>query len=103
MSDFRSYRKASLTDWGTSEPGPLDREQLQLGATLRMADALETIAEDKIDLLKQIEKLKDEKDRYYKYWREEQSAHSTTIKSRDAFKGLYYKIRSLYNSMIHNA
>lgn len=42
---WKSYRKESRTDWGRDLDGHLDRESLQFGAILRIADAVEKMAQ----------------------------------------------------------
>lgn len=48
MSTFKNYREESRAIWGQKmeEGKTLDREQIQLGAILRIADALEKFAEN---------------------------------------------------------
>lgn len=55
MSTFKSYRKESRCDYGRTIPDGtfLTDEQLKLGATLRIADAVEKIAEPYVKLLAQ--------------------------------------------------
>jgi hypothetical protein len=45
---FKPYREASKTNWGAElkEGEKLDRSQIQLGAVLRIADAVEKMAEN---------------------------------------------------------
>lgn len=42
---FKSYREQSKVDWGT-ESDSLTAEQIQTGALLRIADAVEKVAAD---------------------------------------------------------
>lgn len=51
MAEFKSYRKESRTDWGETREGNLCRDQVMLGAVLRIADALETIAQNYQNLI----------------------------------------------------
>ena len=41
---FKDYRKESRANWGTSQSENLTPEQIRLGALLRIADAIETMA-----------------------------------------------------------
>lgn len=52
MGEFRSYKNESRdTDWGNSNGSLLTLEQLQFGAILRIADAVELMAKRYTDLL----------------------------------------------------
>lgn len=42
----KSYRDESRRDWGTTDSGNLDRDQIQTGALLRIADASEAMARE---------------------------------------------------------
>ena len=46
MGDFKSYRKESEKDYGTYDNDELSREQIKLGALLRIADATELMAKN---------------------------------------------------------
>lgn len=54
---FKSYRKESHQNYGVdiSDAASLTHEQIQLGAVLRIADAVEQVAKDRIKLEKDIE------------------------------------------------
>lgn len=43
---FQAYREESKKNWGTSEDGGLTDDQIRTGAILRIADALEVMAEN---------------------------------------------------------
>ena len=49
---WTDYKKASRSNWGTELPKDqnLNREQIQLGAILRIADATEAMAENYVKL-----------------------------------------------------
>ena len=53
-----SFRKGSLIDWGV-EDTKLNLEELQTGALLRIADAMETVAQKQERLIKQKEFYRD--------------------------------------------
>ena len=42
---FRSYREESRSDWGTRDEGGFSLDQVNAGALLRIADAVEKMAE----------------------------------------------------------
>jgi hypothetical protein len=48
---FKSYREGSKTNWGTTTDSSLSIDQIQLGAVLRIADAVEKMALRYNDLL----------------------------------------------------
>jgi len=92
MAEHKNYRKEAKENYCSTDA--VDQDFLRTGAVLRMADSLEIIAKDKTDLLKRIEFL--EKD--CAYWRERYQAKVGAVnkitKSRDAFKGLYNKLKN---------
>lgn len=47
----RSYREESRKDWGTSSDSALSIEQINSGAILRIADAVEKMARNYSDLI----------------------------------------------------
>lgn len=57
MEEFKSYRKESKDDWGTSEEGSLNIDQINCGALLRIADAAELMAKRHQELIKENEHL----------------------------------------------
>ena len=65
---FKSYRKESRTDWGAETDQNISREQIELGALLRIADATELMCKDR-------EKL----ERDYKYMRESRGAYRAAL------------------------
>ena len=54
---FKPYRKESKINWGTTveENVPLDNDQIQLGALLRIADSLENMEQPFKKLLEDVE------------------------------------------------
>jgi len=57
---FKPYRQESKTNWGVylDEKTPICREQIQLGAILRIADATEKMAENYGVLIRERDRLK---------------------------------------------
>lgn len=85
---FKSYKKESRADWGDEkkENGPLRRDQIKLGAILRIADSLEKMEKPFQELISRAEmyerwynQAKDERD-YYKH-------------SRNALRGIVNKLK----------
>jgi len=48
----KAYREESKKNWGTSDDGSLTDEQIALGAMLRIADALELMAKNHDQLVR---------------------------------------------------
>lgn len=63
---FKSYREESRVNWGATidEKEALDREQISLGALLRIADASEAMAKNHITLQADYNYMKDRRDYY---------------------------------------
>ena len=59
-ADERNYRKLSRRDWQVAEAETVvvTGEHIQLGCTLRIADALETIAKSRVEMEDEIAALK---------------------------------------------
>lgn len=51
---FKSYKQESKTNWGCEGRKP-NRDDLQFGAILRIADAVETMARPFVSLLEEVE------------------------------------------------
>lgn len=60
---FKNYREESRKDWGTESAGVLDREQIKLGAILRIADAVEKMAEEYSAIIRARNFYKDQSER----------------------------------------
>lgn len=59
---FKKWREASRADWGTNidpETENLSVEHVRTGAFLRIADALETVAKDRIQMEKDLKYYKE--------------------------------------------
>jgi hypothetical protein len=85
---YRSYKDASRNvNWGRDETVVLDIDQIRLGATLRIADALELIAKDRANL----QQAKD-------YWEREARVSRATVltlrKSNAALRGYLKRMKS---------
>lgn len=60
--EFKSWRDASRSNFGTNlntELESLDAERVGVGALMRIADAVETVAKDRIQLEKSLKYYKD--------------------------------------------
>lgn len=87
----KNWRDISRMDWATQteEDGSNAKEKAKVGALQRIADAVEVIAKDRINLQDGYDYQKKEKERYYQYWLEEQRRNS-------ALKGVITKLRKKY-------
>ena len=56
--EFKSYKEGSRVNWGTSRSGNLTDAQIQLGATLRIADSLEKMEQPYLKLISDVEYLR---------------------------------------------
>jgi hypothetical protein len=77
MSNFRSYREESRTNWGTHLQGGLSIEQINCGSFLRIADAMEKMAVNHIKLQEEYEYMKRQRDDYrsgYELWKKRAAA-----------------------------
>jgi len=79
-TSFKSYRKESRSDWGSSQEGALDLGQLKLGALLRIADGVETMARTITSLIDQNVRLKQQND--------------TLIRSQRSLRGINRRLKS---------
>lgn len=83
----QSYRKESYKDWGKdSSHGNLTLEQINTGALLRIADATEAMAKRHVELI-------EERDRFERYYRQEQSRRIAWERSAAALKGQITKLK----------
>lgn len=81
-----SYRAESRKDYGTTSTGTLDRDQLKLGALLRIADATEMMAKRHADLI-------DERDRYKRWYETADASFSSAMRSNAALRGQITKLK----------
>ena len=65
---FKDFREESRTRWGSSQTDKISTEQITLGCILRIADAVETIAVDRVNLEKDLA-----------YYKEQYSRQRNTI------------------------
>lgn len=86
MSEHRGYRKESRKDWGTSGPHALSLDQINAGAVLRIADACELMARRHLDLI-------DERDRFERWYRDEQRRREAADRRVSALRGVITKMK----------
>jgi hypothetical protein len=86
--EFRAYKEESKSNYGAYlEKGcNPNREQIKLGAILRIADSLENIE-------KPFKKLLDDAQRYEKYYREEVAANKKLSKRIAAYQGIINRMK----------
>lgn len=53
MAEFKNYREESRRGWGNTQDQALSMEQITLGAVLRIADAVEKMAQRYTELIGQ--------------------------------------------------
>jgi hypothetical protein len=83
----QSYRAESRRDWGVnSEHGPLTREQVSLGALLRIADATELMAKRHTELIAE----RDQSDHWYRH---ERNRRQTAERQLAAARGQITKLK----------
>lgn len=82
----RGYREASKLDWGVDQSVTLDREQVHLGAMLRIADATEKMSARYVGLLDEVERLR-------RCDREQRDAINRLQRSISALKGVVTKMK----------
>lgn len=85
MSQFKNFRDASRTGWGT-DSNDLTVDQIKLGALLRIADATELIAKEHARLIRDRDQ--------YKRWHDEERAAKEILERRiNALKGVITKMK----------
>lgn len=77
---FKNYRVESRDTWGAYQEAALSREQLQLGAQLRIADAVEKMAQGYQSLI-------DERERYKRWYEEERVRNQKLRRQVSALRG----------------
>lgn len=80
----KSYRDESRKNWGTN--ALLDREQIQLGAILRIADATEKMCRDREELERKYQNMRASRDRY-------QEALEAERRKNAALRGVITKLK----------
>ena len=83
----KNLRKVSKEEFSLSHEGNPTLEEVRTSCLMRIADATETIAENYNALL-------DERDRYKKWFHEEQAAKTTLIKKVSALKGVIIRLKN---------
>lgn len=83
---FKDYRDESRTNWGTSQLGPLNLDQINTGAILRIADATEVMAKDHQDLI-------NDRDWYKKRYEEGLEDLKKLDRKITAMKGVITKLK----------
>jgi len=83
---WKSYRKESKTDWGRNVEGNIGQNQIQLGAILRIADALETIAHN-------YQSLMEDRDRYKRWYEEQWERTKKGNRRESALRGVITKLK----------
>lgn len=88
MSVFKSYREESRTNWGVtvSEATKPDRDQLQLGCLLRIADATELMAKNFIQL-------QNDRDMYKRWYDQEVAKNARLRRQVSAYVGIVKKLK----------
>lgn len=87
---FRRYKEGSRADWGVDlEDGrTLTAEQIQMGAVLRIADATEAMAKNYV-------RIQEERDRFERYYKDEQRRRASAERSNAALRGHIKRIKRL--------
>lgn len=69
---FKNYKRESRDkEWGTDTEGSLNRDQLQLGALLRIADSLEKMERPYSALLREVQQLWEDVEDWRQRYRKE--------------------------------
>ena len=93
MTEIKSYRKESRTDYGTSEG--ITTEHLMVGAVLRIADATEKMAHNYAQLLSDL-------NWYKKRYQQEKDKNEQLRKSVASYKGHLTRLRHNKPTLIQN-
>lgn len=97
---FQSYREGSRINWGTDlEPGgALNRDQINTGCMLRIADATEAMAKNHLTLQADYDYMRGERDRYRSLYNQQQRqiaalrGHITRLKKAKNLKMIVQNI-----------
>lgn len=84
---FKSYREESKINWGIATSQNLTREQIQLGAVLRIADAVEKMAQNYDHLLS-------DRDWYKRRYKEQSLEISRLRRSQAALRGYIKRLKN---------
>jgi hypothetical protein len=82
----KGYRERSRADWGRDENDILTVEQINCGAILRIADATELMA-------KEHQKLVDDRNRYKRWYEQEQKWRNRAEASARSLRGVITKMK----------
>jgi cell division protein FtsB len=102
MQTFKNFRKESRDgNWGRNADvnSTLSADEINCGSMLRIADALEVIAKDRVAMESEIKRLKEQKV-YLENRRDELLAENKNLsRSRNTYKRLYEKMKDENNSL----
>lgn len=88
MAEQKKYKAESKKDWGVTTNDQLSMQELQFGAILRIADAVEKIALDKISLEANL--------KFYKDLANKRLEEIDSLKrARDSYKGKFNRLKRL--------
>ena len=82
---FRSYKDEARKNWGCDDRTP-DKDELKLGALLRIADATEVMAHE-------YQKLINDRDLYKRWYNEARGSRDRLERSNAALRGQITKLR----------
>lgn len=83
---FKNYREETKKNWGSNDPDSLTLDQIQTGCMLRIADATELMARRYQDLI-------DDRDRYKRWYENQQQENAKLVRSNNAYKGIVKKLK----------
>lgn len=88
MSEFKNFKSESRLNWGKElhNGGTISNEEITLGAILRIADATEAMAKDRVALERDLKYYKDR-------FREQQATIDQLTKSRNSYKGKFNNLK----------
>lgn len=84
---WQSYKERSKENWGTSEDTQFTMEEVQYGCILRIADAVEKMAQRHTDLIQ-------ERDQYEKWYSNEAKSHKMTSNTLRVTKGHLTRVKN---------
>jgi len=88
----RGYRDSSRDDWGRDSSETIDREQIKLGAILRIADATEAMAREHTALIRDLD--------YYKKLSADQLNEIERLRhSRAAYKAHLTRMKKKFSQL----
>lgn len=84
-----NFRESSKANWNNGFDKP-STEQLTFGALQRIADAAEKVADNLITLMH-------ERDKYKRWYEEQQKENKTLSKKLNAYKGIIKRLKARIN------